>query len=74
MEKLKFRITNINVMYEDDDISRVEVHFNTEDPNRYMSLTGYVPLTKEEYETNPTISGLVDIVKLKVLDKINPED
>lgn len=70
MQKLKFKITNINIMYEDDDINVVEVYFNTEDPDRYVVFSGHIPFTKAEYEADSSFNGLINVIKAKVADKI----
>ncbi|MEK4199109.1 MULTISPECIES: hypothetical protein [unclassified Cytobacillus] len=67
------QITGTNIRYADGDISVVHVQFQGHDPERTVSLSGYVPLTSEEYQGNESIPVLKNIIRTKLTERLQPE-
>jgi hypothetical protein len=68
------QINNINIRYEGGQVSGAQVYFNGSNEDHSISLSGYVPLTAEEYVGNEAITELSKIVKQKINEKLNPAE
>lgn len=68
---MNIQITNINIRYQEGQVAGVQVYFNGQDEERTMNLNGHIPLTSEEYQGNEAVSALTDLVKQKVIEKLN---
>lgn len=69
---MNVQITNINISYADGEISAVQVYFSGATENHEINISGYVPLTAEEYQGNESIEVLTGIVKQTIIDKLSP--
>jgi len=68
---MNIQITNINIRYENGEVTGAQVYFAGHDQDRTMNLNGHIPLTAEEYQGNEAVSALTDLVKQKVIEKLN---
>ena len=69
---MNVQITNINISYNDGKINAVQVYFSGATENHEINISGYVPLTAEEYQGNESIEKLTDIVRQTIIDKLSP--
>lgn len=69
---MNVQITNININYTDSKINTVQVYFSATTENHEINISGYVPLTAEEYQGNESIEVLTGIVKQTIIDKLSP--
>ncbi len=65
---MNVQINNINIRYEDGQVSGAQIYFNGSNEDHSISLSGYVPLTAEEFNLN--LSELQDLVKAKIVDRL----
>lgn len=68
---LKIIITNINFGYEDDEINRVEVHYEFKDDNYVDSIRGYLAIDYADYTANEGLNSLKALVKQNLIDRIS---
>ncbi|WP_143287064.1 hypothetical protein [Caenibacillus caldisaponilyticus] len=67
---MQIQINSISINYQDGGaISKVQVYFNGNDDARSINISGYIPLTADEY-TGKTFDQLSDLVKQKVVEKL----
>jgi len=71
---MNIQITNINIQYENDELSNVQIYFSGHDDERTVHLNGFVPLSSEEYAGNESVSALATLIKQKVYEKLNPAE
>ena len=69
---MNVQITNINISYNEGEINTVQVYFSATTENHEINISGYVPLTAEEYQGNESIEVLTDIVKQTIIEKLSP--
>ena len=69
---MNVQITNININYTDSKINAVQVYFSASTENHEINISGYVPLTAEEYQANESIEKLTDIVRQTIIEKLSP--
>lgn len=69
---MNVQITNININYTDSKINAVQVYFSGATENHEINISGYVPLTSEEYQGNESIEVLTGIVKQTIIEKLSP--
>mgnify|MGYP000869526163 FL=1 len=69
---MNVQITNINISYTDSKINTVQVYFSGATENHEINISGYVPLTAEEYQGNESIEVLTGIVKQTIIEKLSP--
>lgn len=62
------QINNINIRYEGGQVSGAQIYFNGSNEDHSISLSGYVPLTAEEFNLN--LSELQDLVKAKIVERL----
>jgi hypothetical protein len=67
---MNVQITNINISYADRAINAVQVYFSATTENHEINISGYVPLTSQEYEGNEPIEKLTEIVRQTIIDKL----
>lgn len=67
---MNVQITNINISYNEGKINTVQVYFSGATENHEINISGYVPLTSEEYQGNESIEVLTGIVKQTIIDKL----
>ncbi|KIO60246.1 hypothetical protein B4065_0172 [Caldibacillus thermoamylovorans] len=67
---MNVQITNINISYNEGKINTVQVYFSGATENHEINISGYVPLTAEEYQGNESIEVLTGIVKQTIIDKL----
>ena len=71
---MNVQITNINISYNDGKINAVQVYFSGATENHEINISGYVPLTAEEYQGNESIEKLTDIVRQTIIEKLSPAE
>ncbi|WP_416149435.1 hypothetical protein ACM26V_00095 [Salipaludibacillus sp. HK11] len=49
---------------------KIQVRFVYRDDNRDIDLSGHVTITEDEYETNAPLTTLAELVKQKVINKL----
>lgn len=69
---MNVQITNINISYTDSKINAVQIYFSATTENHEINISGYVPLTSEEYQGNESIEVLTGIVKQTIIEKLSP--
>ncbi|MBU5341311.1 hypothetical protein [Caldifermentibacillus hisashii] len=69
---MNVQITNININYTDSKINTVQVYFSASTENHEINISGYVPLTSQEYEGNESIEKLTEIVRQTIIEKLSP--
>lgn len=69
---MNVQITNINISYVDSNINTVQVYFSATTENHEINISGYVPLTAEEYQGNESIEKLTELVRQTIVDKLSP--
>jgi len=69
---MNVQITNINISYTDSKINTVQVYFSGATENHEINISGYVPLTSQEYEGNESIEKLTEIVRQTIIEKLSP--
>lgn len=67
---LEIQITATNVRYSGGEVSAVHVSFQGRDPEQTINLSGYVPLTPEEYEGNESLTVLTGIIRNKLIERL----
>ncbi|MFE0506771.1 hypothetical protein ACWF7H_17090 [Peribacillus butanolivorans] len=70
---LEIQITATNIGYTDGGVSAVHVQFQGNDPEQTINLNGYVPLTAEEYQGNEALSVLTEVVRTKLVNRLQPQ-
>lgn len=71
---MNVQITNINISYTDSKINTVQVYFSGATENHEINISGYVPLTSQEYEGNESIEKLTEIVRQTIIEKLSPAE
>ncbi|AMQ06723.1 hypothetical protein [Sporosarcina psychrophila] len=66
---MNIQITNVNMSYKEGQIVSVQVFFQGHDDERTINLSGYVPLTAEEYAGNESIVSLSALVRQNVASR-----
>jgi hypothetical protein len=69
---MNIQITNINIQYENGELSNVQIYFSGHDEERTIHLNGFIPLTSEEYIENESVTALATLIKQKINEKLNP--
>lgn len=69
---MNVQITNINISYSDGAINTVQIYFSGTTENHEINISGYVPLTSQEYEGNESIEKLTDFVRQTIIEKLSP--
>ncbi|KWW15476.1 hypothetical protein AS888_08055 [Peribacillus simplex] len=54
-------------------VSTVHVQFQSQDPEGTITLNGYIPLNAEEYEQNEALPTLTEVVRTKLIDRLQPQ-
>jgi hypothetical protein len=67
---MEIQITATNIRYEDGEVSAVHVQFQGRDSEGTVNLSGYIPLTPQEYLGNEALSVLKNVVRTKLIDKL----
>ncbi|MDV2683796.1 hypothetical protein RYX56_05665 [Alkalihalophilus lindianensis] len=70
-QQFEIQITGTNIRYADGGISSVHVQFQARDPKSQINLSGYIPLEPEEYHGNEAMDSLRNVIKQKIIDRIN---
>ncbi|MGW6384178.1 hypothetical protein [Peribacillus butanolivorans] len=70
---LEIQITATNIRYADGGVSAVNVQFQSKDSEGAINLSGYIPLTTEEYQGNEALSALTEVVREKLIDRLKPQ-
>lgn len=70
---LELQITATNIRYTDIGVSAVNVQFQSKDSEGTINLSGYIPLTPEEYLGNEALSSLTEVVRTKLIERLQPE-
>lgn len=68
---MNFQITNVNMRYAENELESVQVYFTGRSDDSSIDISGYIPLTSEEYAGNESIPILSNLVKEKVMEKLN---
>jgi hypothetical protein len=71
---MNIQITNINIQYENGELSNVQIYFSGHDDERTVHLNGFIPLSSEEYVGNEAITELSKIVRQKINEKLTPAE
>ncbi len=67
---LEIQITGTNIRYADGGVASVHVQFQARDPEGAINLNGYIPLTGQEYQGNESLSALKEVVRVKLVQKL----
>ena len=67
---MNLTVTSINIRYEHDQVSGVQVYFNGYDADQTTSLGGHITLTAEEYAGNESISKLNELARERIKMKL----
>lgn len=70
---LEIQITGTNIRYSDGGVQSVHVQFQGRDPEGTINLNGYIPLTSEEYQGNEALPALKEVVRTKLIQRLEPE-
>lgn len=65
---MNVQITNINIRYQDGQVSGAQVYFNGSNEDRSINLNGYIPLDASEINLN--IDELQNLVKNKISERL----
>ncbi|WP_155645544.1 hypothetical protein [Peribacillus simplex] len=49
------------------------MQFQSQDPEGTITLNGYIPLNAEEYEQNEALPTLTEVVRTKLIDRLQPQ-
>jgi len=71
---MNIQITNINIQYENDELSNVQIYFSGHDEERTIHLNGFIPLSSEEYVGNESVTALATLIKQKINEKLTPAE
>ncbi|WP_433959070.1 hypothetical protein [Cytobacillus horneckiae] len=69
----EIQITGTNIPYTSEGLSQVHVQFQAHDPERQISINGYIPFTAEQYEGKQAISALKELVRVELVNRLEPE-
>lgn len=67
---LEIQITATNIRYEAGGVSTVHVQFQGRDPEGTINLSGYIPLTPEEYQGNESLIALSGVIRTKIINRL----
>lgn len=67
---LEIQIVGTNIRYADGGVSSVHVQFQSRDPEGTINLSGYIPLTSEEYQGNESLTALKEVVRIKLIQRL----
>lgn len=67
------QITNVNMHYEEGNLSNVRVYFDGYDQERTLNLNGCIELAPEEYSGNESVAALEGIARNHIVGKVNAE-
>ncbi|MGG0284135.1 hypothetical protein ABEY41_03190 [Peribacillus butanolivorans] len=70
---LEIQITATNIRYADGGVSAVNVQFQSKDSEGTINLSGYIPLNSEEYQGNEALSALTEVVRTKLINRLQPQ-
>ncbi|MBX9955443.1 hypothetical protein H7T43_11030 [Peribacillus simplex] len=70
---LELQITATNIRYTDSRVSAVNVQFQSKDSEGTINLSGYIPLTPDEYLGNEGLSSLTEVVRTKLIERLEPQ-
>ncbi|MEJ9231805.1 hypothetical protein LAV79_20525 [Peribacillus butanolivorans] len=70
---LEIQITATNIRYTDGGVSTVHVQFQSKDSEGAINLSGYIPLTPDEYLGHEALSSLKEVVRTKLIERLQPE-
>lgn len=78
MDRMDFRIRKISFMDdfdgEENEKDTIRLHFSADDPEDEVDLSGYVPVTKSEFESTKSIDGIIELAKEKIAGKVVKEE
>ncbi|CAK6472687.1 hypothetical protein BFRIG_01886 [Peribacillus frigoritolerans] len=69
---LEIQITATNIRYADGGVSSVNVQFQSKDSEGTINLSGYIPLSSEEYLGNEALSALTEVARTKIINRLQP--
>lgn len=67
MNPLEIRVNAIEFVND----NKVHIRFNGSDVERQINISGYVTVTVEEYEANSQMEQLKELVRAKVVERLN---
>lgn len=70
---LEIQITATNIRYADGGVSSVNVQFQSKDSEGTINLSGYIPLSSEEYLGNEALSALTEVARTKIINRLQPK-
>lgn len=70
---LELQITATNIRYTDIGVAAVNVQFQSKDSEGTINLSGYIPLTPDEYLGNEALSSLTEVVRTKLIERLEPQ-
>ena len=71
---MTIQITNVNMRYADGELDSVQVFFAGRNEDGSINISGYIPLSAEEYTGNESVPTLTALVKNKVIEKLSPAE
>jgi hypothetical protein len=68
------QVTNVNMRYAEGELDSVQVFFTGRNEDGSINISGYIPLSAEEYAGNESVPTLTALVKNKVIEKLSPSE
>lgn len=65
---MNVQITNVNIRYQDGQVSGLQVYFSGTNEDRSINLNGYIPLDSSEF--NLDVEELQNVVKTKIIERL----
>ena len=65
---MNVQITNVNIRYQDGQVSGLQVYFSGTNEDRSINLNGYIPLDSSEFNFN--VEELQNVVKNKIIERL----
>jgi len=65
---MNVQITNVNIRYQDGQVSGLQVYFSGTNEDRSINLNGYIPLDSSEF--NLDVEELQNVVKTKIVERL----
>lgn len=65
---MNVQITNVNIRYQDGQVSGLQVYFSGTNEDRSINLNGYIPLDSSEF--NFDVEELQNAVKTKIIERL----
>lgn len=67
---MKIQITSINFQHVGQEVTGVQIVFNTVDNEHRTNLNGFIHLTMEDYMANKALDKLEELVRKDVIERL----